>query len=222
LLLRTGLAAALLALTLLARASADVDPRPAVIELEWRTPTGYERCAGVITARRPPGLVAWTAGHCATQPFSVVRFFDGYEIYGSAVRVLSRSESSDAASLFLPLDPARAARTAVALASRAVPPLGSTLTIVGHPVSALLGPNQGRWTVTYGRMGPPGANPETNAFEYEVYCARCGPGDSGSGVFDADGGLVGIVYGVTEIENVAGGRLPDGLYADVVPAAALR
>jgi hypothetical protein len=55
-----------------------------------------------------------------------------------------------------------------------------------------------------------------------VYCSRCGPGDSGSGVFDPEGRLIGIVYGVTEIENVAGGRLPDGLYADVIPIAALR
>jgi hypothetical protein len=66
------------------------------------------------------------------------------------------------------------------------------------------------------------ANEESGAIQYEIYCSRCGPGDSGSGVFDADGGLVGIVYGVTELENVAGGRLPDGLYADVVPVAALR
>jgi hypothetical protein len=41
-------------------------------------------------------------------------------------------------------------------------------------------------------------------------------------VFDPAGHLIGIVYGVTEIQNVAGGRLPDGLYADVVPVGALR
>ena len=34
--------------------------------------------------------------------------------------------------------------------------------------------------------------------------------------------LMKIVYGVTEIANVAGGRLPDGRYADVVPVEDLR
>ena len=53
-----------------------------------------------------------------------------------------------------------------------------------------------------------------------MYCSRCGPGDSGSGVFNGEGRLVGIVYGVTEIMNVPGG-MPDGLYADVIPVAAL-
>jgi hypothetical protein len=41
-------------------------------------------------------------------------------------------------------------------------------------------------------------------------------------VFDAEGRLVGIVYGVTGISGIAGGRMPDGLYADVIPVAALR
>jgi hypothetical protein len=76
--------------------------------------------------------------------------------------------------------------------------------------------------VTYGRMGETEPDQQTGALEYEVYCGRCGPGDSGSGVFDAAGHLLGLVYGVTEIDNVAGGRLPDGLYADVIPATALR
>jgi hypothetical protein len=71
-------------------------------------------------------------------------------------------------------------------------------------------------------MGQTAADPESGAVQYDIYCSRCGPGDSGSGVFDGDGRLVGILYGVTEIENVAGGRLPDGLYAQVVPVAVLR
>jgi hypothetical protein len=132
------------------------------------------------------------------------------------------SDAIDAAELLLPVDPARARSTQLAVRSRKIPPIGSTLTVIGHPVSALRAPNEGRWTTTYARMGEIMANEESGAIQYEIYCSRCGPGDSGSGVFDADGGLVGIVYGVTELENVAGGRLPDGLYADVVPVAALR
>jgi Trypsin-like peptidase domain len=212
----------MLAMLLTAPGAAQTDPRASVLEIEWRTPTGYERCAAVVTARRAQAIVANTAGHCATQPFTVVRFFDGHMVYGSAVRVTSVSESADAATLLITLDPVRARTTPVAVPSRSVPVMGSTLTIVGHPVSALRGPNEGRWTVTYGRMGETAANPETNATQYEVYCSRCGPGDSGSGVFDGEGRLVGIVFGVTQIENVAGGRLPDGLYADVIPVAALR
>jgi len=193
-----------------------------VLDIEWRTPTGYERCAAIVTARRSTTLIAATAGHCANSAFSVVRFFDGHVLYGSAVRVLRQSDTADAATLAVTADAARVASTPPALPARVVPPLGSTVTIVGHPVSALLAPAQGRWTVTVGRMGETEPNQETGALEYEVYCPRCGPGDSGSGVFDGEGRLVGMVYGVTEIENVAGGRLPDGLYADVIPAAALR
>jgi hypothetical protein len=110
----------------------------------------------------------------------------------------------------------------VAVPAPRAPALGSTVTIVGHPVSALRAPNAGRWTVTYGRMGETVANSETGAPEYEVYCSRCGPGDSGSGLFDGEGRLVGLVYGVTEIQYAAGGRLPDGLYANAIPVAALR
>lgn len=198
------------------------DLRPSVVDVEWRTATGFERCAAVITARRAGGAEAWTAGHCAQQPFSVVRFFNGYEIYGSSVRVLERSGQFDAARLLLPLDPARLRAVTPVVKASAPPPLGTTLTVIGHPVSALRGPATGLWTTTYARMGETAADQATGAPEYEIYCPLCGPGNSGSGVFDPAGHLIGIVYGVTEIENVAGGRLPDGLYADVVPAAALR
>jgi hypothetical protein len=203
-------------------AAAQSDPRPSILEIEWRTPAGYDRCAAIITARRPHGLEAKTAAHCATKPYTIVRFFDGHNVYGSAVQVVSVSETADEATLFIATDDARVRATPPAVASRTVPALGTTLTIVGHPTSAFRGPNEGRWTVTYGRMGETGPNPETGAMQYEVYCARCGPGDSGSGVFDAQGRLIGMVYGVTEIEFVAGGRLPDGQYADVIPTSALR
>ena len=211
----------MLAMLLATAALAQADLRPSVIDVEWHTPTGYERCAAVITARRATGVEAWTAGHCAEQPFSVARFFDGYFVSGSAIRVLSHSETVDAALLFITVDPVRTRNMPPAPFAHAVPRLGSTLTIIGHPVSAIRGPNEGRWTTTYGRMGETVSDQGTGALEHEVYCSRCGPGDSGSGVFDAQGYLIGIVYGVTEIENVAGGRLPDGLYADVIPAAAL-
>jgi hypothetical protein len=197
------------------------DPRASVLEIEWRTPTGYERCAAVVTARRPQGLEAVTAGHCAAHAFSRVRFFDGHTLYGSATRVLRISGSVDAATLFVRVDPALARATAVSVPADAVPAIGATVTIVGHPVSALAGPREGRWTVTSGLMGAVDQS-DLGAPQYEVYCTGCGPGNSGSGVFDGEGRLVGIVYGVTEISNVAGGRLPDGQYADVVPVTALR
>jgi hypothetical protein len=215
-------AAGALVVLVAASARAQGDLRPSVIEVRWRTTSGYERCAGVVTARRPEGLVAWTAGHCATHPLTLVLFYDGHQIFGSTVRVLAISDAIDAAELLLPVDPARARETQLAVRSSKIPAVGSTLTIIGHPVSALRGPNDGRWTTTYARMGQTAADPETGAVQYDIYCPRCGPGDSGSGVFDANGGLVGILYGVTEIANVAGGRLPDGLYAQVVPVAALR
>jgi hypothetical protein len=213
----------MLALLLATSARAQGDLRPSVVELEWRTADGVlERCAGVISARRAQGLEVWTAGHCANHPLSLVRFFDQHEIFGSSVRVLMISDAIDAALLLLPVDPARARDTQIAVRSQKVPAIGTTLTVIGHPVSALRAPDQGRWTTTYARMGQIAADPETGAIQYDIYCSRCGPGDSGSGVFDGDGRLVGIVYGVTEIENVAGGRLPDGLYAQVVPVASLR
>jgi hypothetical protein len=198
------------------------DLRPSVVEVEWQTATGYERCAAVVVGRTGNMLEAWTAGHCAEHPYSIVRFFDGHAMYGSGIRVLERSDTIDAALLGIPVEPARARNTPAAVRARTVPPLGSALTIIGHPVAALRAPNAGRWTVTAARMGETEPDQQTGALEYEVYCGRCGPGDSGSGVFDSAGHFVGLVYGVTEIANVAGGRLPDGLYADVIPAGTLR
>jgi trypsin-like peptidase len=213
----------MLAMLLATSARAQGDLRPSIVDLEWRTPDGVlERCAGVISARQAQAVEVWTAGHCANHPLSLVRFYDGHEIYGSTVRVLLISDAIDAALLLAPVDPARARAAQLAVRSQKVPPIGATLTVIGHPVSAVRAPNQGLWTTTYARMGQTAADPETGAIQYDIYCSQCGPGDSGGGVFDGDGRLVGIVYGVTEIENVAGGRLPDGLYAQVVPVASLR
>jgi len=211
----------LAALACAAGAAAAADPRAAVIELEWPAANGYERCAGVATSRDARGITAWTAAHCTLAPLSIVRFFDGTALRGAAVRVIARAPSADAAAVLLPLGRARAAAFPLAVAG-AAPPLGSIVSVIGHPVSALLAPAAGRWTVTYARMGETVPNPATGALEYEIFCGRCGPGNSGSGVFDADGRFIGIVYGVTDISGVAGGRLPDGRYALVVPAAGLR
>jgi hypothetical protein len=214
-------AASALLLLIATSARAQGDVRPSVLEIEWHTANGYERCAAVVTARRPEALEAWTAGHCAEHPISAVRFFDGYAMYGTAVHVVTQSESADAALLEVPVDAARARTTPLAVKARGVPSMGSTLTVIGHPVAALRAANEGRWTTTSARMGQTGPSAETGAIEYAIYCSRCGPGDSGSGVFDANGGLVGIVYGITAMENVAGGRLPDGTYADVIPIGSL-
>lgn len=179
-------------------ASGRADPRATVLDIEWRIPTGYERCAAVVTARRPGGLEAKTAGHCANAAFSLGRFFDGYTIYGSAIHVIRRSGTSDSATLFVAVDAAHARRTPVAVPAPRPPALETTVTIVAI------------------------RSRRCALREYEVYCSRCGPGDSGSGLFDVEGRLVGLVYGVTEIEYAAGGRLPDGSYANVIPVAALR
>ncbi len=211
-----------LVLVLMASASGAGDMRASILDIEWLTPTGYERCAAVVTQRKGNGIYAWTASHCAQRPFSRARFFGGYEASGSVVQVLYRSAFADAAEIYLNVDPHVAALTPPAIPGRGLPPMGATVSIIGHPVSALRAPNEGRWTVTFGRMGESGQSPDTGTPQFEVYCERCGPGDSGSGVFAADGKLIGIVYGVTEIENVAGGRLPDGRYADVIPVNALR
>ncbi len=215
-------ATVLLALLTATAVRAQGDLRPSVVDIEWRTPTGIERCAAVITARRPDALEAWTAGHCTDEPLAVVRFFNGYQVYGSNVRILARSDAFDAAHLLIPVAPLEAQTTVTAVRARTAPPLGTMLTVIGHPVSGVRGTNQGLWTVTYARMGETAADEATGAPEYEIYCPQCGPGNSGSGVFDSAGHLVGIVYGVTEIQNVAGGRLPDGQYADVVPVQDLR
>ena len=220
--LRTWMATPVCVVLLAATAAAAGDARASILDIEWLTPAGYERCAAVVTQRRGNGIYAWTAAHCAQNPYSRVRFFSGYEASGSTVQLLYRSTFADAAEIYLNVDPRVAAQTPPAVARRALPAMGTTVSIIGHPVAALRAVNEGRWTVTYGRMGETGQSPDTGAPQFEVYCERCGPGDSGSGVFAADGRLLGIVYGVTEIENVAGGRLPDGRYADVIPVRALR
>ena len=212
----------LLALLTATTVRAQGDLRPSIVVIEWRTPTSIERCAAVITARRPDALEAWTARHCVDSPLAIVRFFNGYQIYGSNVRILEQSDSFDAARLLLPVAPLEARTTVTAVRARTGPPLGTPLTVIGHPVSGLRASNEGLWTTTSARMGETAADEQTGSPEYEIYCPQCGPGNSGSGVFDPAGHLIGIVYGVTQISNVAGGRLPDGQYADVVPVEDLR
>jgi hypothetical protein len=197
-------------------AMADVDLRTSVLELEWDTATGYDRCAATVVGRHAGTLIALTAAHCTVAGFSRVRFFDGAVVPGSAVRVISRSGSSDLAEIAVRAS-ARAMRdTPSARTAARAPDIGDILAIVGHPVSALRGPNAGRWTTFDGRMAQVTRNPN-GALQFEIYCPLCGPGNSGSGVFDGDGRLVGIVYGVTPISGMPG--QPDGLYADTVPAA---
>jgi hypothetical protein len=191
----------------------------AILSVEWRIPNGYERCAAIVAQRDSRWLWAWTANHCVAD-YSAVRFFDGHVVRGGAVQVVWRSGTIDAALLRLPA--AGIPRAVVPIKRAAtVPALGSIVAIVGHPVAAAAAVAEGRWTVQYGRLAPPYDNPDTGAVEEQVYCPTCGPGDSGGGVFDANGYLLGMIYGVTPVQDVAGGRFPDGLYADVIPVAQL-
>ena len=202
-----------------AAAAAANDLRASILALEWRIPSGYERCAAIVARRDARWLWAWTANHCLA-PYADVRFFLGLSLRGHAVELVRRSDAVDAALLRMPV---------AGIASVVVPtpnappslPLGTLVTIVGHPVEAAASSARGRWSVQHGRLAPSWNNPQTGADEVQVYCPTCGPGDSGAGVFDPRGRLIGMLYGVTMVQNVAGGRLPDGLYADVIPVGQL-
>lgn len=217
-----GTRRALVVLCLLAggiAATAAGDVRASILALEWRIPSGYERCAAIVARRDARWLWAWTANHCLA-PYADVRFFLGLPLRGSAIELVRRSEGVDAALLRMPVAGITSAVVPAPTAASS-PPLGTVVTIVGHPVEAAASSMQGRWSVQYGRLAPSWHNPQTGADEAQVYCPTCGPGDSGAGVFDPRGRLIGMLYGVTMVQNVAGGRLPDGLYADVIPVGQL-
>lgn len=195
---------------------AEPDLRSSIVDLEWNTPSGYERCAGVVTAMRHGELLVWTAERCTTNGIARVRFFDGRTVPGRNVRVVRVSASSGVAEIAIAVDSRELNDATTARVTFAAPGVGTNVTIIGHPVSALRGPREGRWTTTYGRFGETARN-DGGDEQYEIFCHQCGPGNSGSGTFDERGRLIGVVYGVTPISGM--GRLPNGPYADVVPSA---
>jgi len=212
---RRGFFALAIFLTALTRVSlAGAEPRASVIDIEWDTSTGYDRCAGVVVGRTGNAIVALTAAHCTLSGFARVRFFDGSIAAGGGVRLVWTSRTSDLAEIAVAAS-ARERRDTPPVSAAGPPPIGEDLAIIGHPVSALRGPNAGRWTSFGARMAQITRN-TSGAPQIEAYCPLCGPGNSGSGVFDHAGRLIGIVYGVTPISGMA--DQPDGLYADIVPA----
>jgi S1-C subfamily serine protease len=152
--------------------------------------------AGEIVARRSDGtLLVLTAKHVVADLNAprvylrddvpsgswVQRFFSSQG--GQDAQVIATSRTEDLA--LVAFRPAPGDRYAIARFGAARPAHG---TIVGHPYGAA-------WTTSaFALLDAPSGT-------LIVRCARCGPGDSGGGLFDDDGNLAGIVIERQDIER---------------------
>lgn len=148
--------------------------------------------AGEIVDRRADGtLVVVTARHVIDDTTSLAVFvrddaqpgtdFDEltHERVGHRATLIAYARNVDLA--LVAFQPARFDDYALA-------PIASD-DVIGSPVAGVVigHPNGLLWTVS------PYTFLTSHATTFDVNCGTCGPGDSGGGVFDADGELLGIV-----------------------------
>lgn len=188
--------AALLATSSPARCAAR-DPRPEVVMLILESPVPHTSfiCAGVVVADTAEHVMVWTARHCLRHALRYVEFRDGSTVDGRTVNVRLGSGTADVALLGLP-----AKRLATRL--RSVPAFRDEVPLEGEPVTVVGHPEGRTWSSCSGTVASM-AMP-TGMSSFAVRCPDCTYGDSGAGVFDADGRLVGMIWGAADA------REPDG------------
>jgi S1-C subfamily serine protease len=172
--------------------------------------------AGEIVARRSDGtLLVLTAKHVIAD-LSAPRVYlrddmpNGSRVQhffspsgGHDAQVVATARDEDLA--LVTFRPAPGDRYAIARFGAARPARG---TIVGHPYGAA-------WTTSAFALL------DASDGTLVVRCARCGPGDSGGGLFDGDGNLAGIVIERQDIER-NGRALATGVFKAIALAPVRR
>lgn len=143
--------------------------------------------SGVIIGDSGNGQVTiLTAAHVVDHPHLAVHFNSGEVEAATATKFVKNKGAGEKTDLAIVVVPqAKQPYPVTQLATQPLP-VGSTVTIVGAPNAAF-------WTHSNGKIiAYAGSQPI-------FLCDTCADGDSGGGMFNQDGQLVGIVFGNTTI-----------------------
>ncbi len=187
--IRAGIAALIAALSFTARALGAAEPdRASEGAVVVVATTAHERGtgAGTIVAVAGDRVRVVTAKHVAVFGALAIRFSDG-TLTTAPARIVSLVPDHDVAVVEATVDPAfaatlRVARLGTPRANERVHVRGSGFDGPDYEPAAILAPGQNL---------PDGPA----AGRYELTCDLCHRGDSGAGVFDAGGALVGVYVG---------------------------
>jgi S1-C subfamily serine protease len=152
--------------------------------------------AGVVVSRTADTLTIATAEHVVDQK-GTLQILDVTRNNYYQVLDMQRLPDYDLALIRVRAQP----QFVVNAPQTALPQTGEAITVLGHT-------GDGFWEQAQGTVVGTGAR-------ISIDCAACAPGDSGAGVFDSQGRLLGILTRAWKIKN--GGPV---LYIEVEPAAA--
>lgn len=170
--------------------------------------------AGVIVAAKANVLTVWTARHVMQGKIARVVFIDGSEILGRNVTMTTPIPNEDFAIATIAAPNGFAQKQAVAAVRSTddLPDIGGNVTVIGHPHGE-------GWTSYDARVAfrttDQGAIPGV-----VLSCTMCAVGDSGGGIFDDNGLLIGILTGIGKVSNAQGEKPGD--YTMLVPVTQIR
>jgi S1-C subfamily serine protease len=156
--------------------------------------------AGVIVRESSREIDILTVAHIFRDTAGTVRTTNGevgfYADPGDPGEICKISDvrlSNDADLAMVIVRPTLFHRYGVVRLASALPNIGDPLTVIGHPNGVLF--TESPATVISRRVA---------TYDFAFRCSQCAPGDSGGGVFNARGELVGLVTGIAGLVNDRG------------------
>lgn len=166
--------------------------------------------SGVVVGRSPAGnVLILTARHVALLPHLRIVFSDGATSEVVRRRLQDMASGRWAGDIALLEAKPVASITAADVALTDVLP-GAQLRIIGNPFAFRFFTRYARasdtvrvhWVDDHVEpIDDSGSSGDRIADSLSMQCVGCAPGDSGAGVFDGDGKLVGVMFGATYSDN---------------------
>jgi len=204
-----------LALAFVAPLAANAASNTSAIVMIVTTEGGHTYAgAGVIVAAKANTLTVWTARHVTEGKITRLAFVDGAEIGGRSATIATPLANEDFAIVTVAVPNGFAEKQTVAAirTTDSLPDIGGAVTVIGHPHGEGWTQYDAQVAFKTTDQGPiPGV---------VLSCNRCAVGDSGGGVFDNEGNLIGILTGIGKVYN-ADGQKP-GDYTMIVPVPEIR
>jgi S1-C subfamily serine protease len=181
-------------------------PTDGAVVVQGHIPGFIALGAGTIISETSTTIRVITANHVATKGTLTIRLPDGSN---AQARIVVQFPASDLAIIEAPIS---AAQAAIARPAQVAAPRSN------EPVRILGGSNAGPAleVASIAHVGQDLPDGPANG-RYAVDCNTCHRGDSGGGVFDANGDLVGVYVGYFEMDDKTRVSV-----AETLPAAALK